>query len=91
MYNLILLSLTEPWWLRGLMEHNQFLTLKVRGSNPGVAIYVYTTDEVLSLGYMCIWWDIDGLDRLQWVRIWRLSGASRRKSNGGYKCFLIAI
>jgi hypothetical protein len=28
--------MTEPWWLRGLIEHNQFLTLdgEFEGSTP---------------------------------------------------------
>jgi hypothetical protein len=42
-------NVTEPWWLRGLIEHNQFLTLngKECGSNPGTAVYVnILTDEL---------------------------------------------
>ncbi len=32
---------TEPWWLRGLIEHTQFLTLKNRGFEPAVNLSVY--------------------------------------------------
>ena len=55
---------TEPWWLRGLIEHNQFLTLSGEGSNPGVAVY----DELIR-SYM-----VGRRPRIlpQWVQIWHL-------------------
>jgi hypothetical protein len=39
----------EPWWLRGLIEHTQFLTLMVSGFETRRRLWLYMTNYFLEL------------------------------------------